>query len=87
MQENSYTFAIAGTLYANQFTLIHSEFDHDFDPYLRKLGILTAADHHVHHALGNKNYGHFFRVFDMIGATYKAPSDVEGFRAKLEEES
>merc|ERR1711991_652820 len=47
---NCNTFAIFGTLYAAQFTLIHCEFPHPWDPLLKLFGIGTAEDHNVHHA-------------------------------------
>ena len=61
--------------------LIHSEFEHAFDPFLQQFGVMTAADHHVHHAKFNWNYGHFFKLYDCVGGTYKSPTEVKGFRA------
>ena len=77
---NCFSYAVAGVAYASQFMLLHSEFENWFDSYLRKIGIVTAADHHVHHVLPKRNYGHFFRVYDMVCGTYTSPREVKGFR-------
>ena len=56
-----------------QFTLIHCEFVHPWDRLFRLLGIGTAWDHNIHHALFKYNYGHFFMYWDMLYGTYKDP--------------
>jgi len=68
---NNVTFAVFGTLYAAQFTLIHCEFPHPWDPLLAVAGVGTAEDHNVHHAMFNYNYGHFFMWYDYIFGTYR----------------
>lgn len=68
---NTYTFAAFGTIYASQFTLIHCEFSHPWDPLFKLLGVGTAEDHNVHHAAFNWNYGHFFMYYDWIFGTYR----------------
>lgn len=70
-----------GTLYAAQFTLIHCEFPHPWDPLLDRLGVGTAEDHNVHHFLWKFNYGHFFQYYDRLFGTYRAPNTVKGFRS------
>lgn len=71
---NTYsTNALAfGTLYASQFTLIHCEFSHPWDALFAMIGIGTAMDHNVHHALVTSNYGHFFMWYDWVFGTYKS---------------
>ncbi|MDP2434381.1 MAG: sterol desaturase family protein [archaeon] len=73
-------FIFFGTLYASQFTLIHCEFAHPWDPLLRLLGVGTAADHNVHHAIVTSNYGHFFMYWDRLTGTYKSPEQVSKMR-------
>jgi hypothetical protein len=57
---NVWSYMAFGSLYANWLTLIHSEYVHPWDGLFRKLGLGTAADHHVHHKLFIFNYGHLF---------------------------
>lgn len=57
---NVWSYMTFGSLYANWLCLIHSEYVLPWDFLFRKLGFGTAADHHVHHALYNFNYGHLF---------------------------
>jgi len=38
-------------------------------------GISTAADHHVHHRLFNKNFGHLFTYWDRMFGTYTSPKE------------
>eukprot|EP00007_Cunea_sp_BSH-02190019_P006558 CAMPEP_0174243998 /NCGR_PEP_ID=MMETSP0417-20130205/33616_1 /TAXON_ID=242541 /ORGANISM="Mayorella sp, Strain BSH-02190019" /LENGTH=283 /DNA_ID=CAMNT_0015323613 /DNA_START=6 /DNA_END=857 /DNA_ORIENTATION=- len=78
---NTWEFIAFGTIYANQFTLIHCEYPHVWDGLFSKIGIGTAADHSVHHALFNYNYGHFFVYCDLLWGTYRSPSSVKQFRA------
>ena len=73
--------AAFGTLYAAQFTLIHCEFAHPWDFILAKLGVGTAMDHNVHHALITANYGHFFMWYDLAFGTYKSGLQSNKYRA------
>lgn len=57
---NVWSYMAFGSLYANWLTLIHSEYHHPWDFAFQQLGFGTAADHHVHHKLFIKNYGHLF---------------------------
>tara|TARA_B110000208_G_C11683386_1_gene399654 strand:- start:65 stop:1054 length:990 start_codon:yes stop_codon:yes gene_type:complete len=70
-----WSYMIFGATYANYLCLIHSEYEHVFDFALRKVGIATAADHHVHHRLFNYNFGHLFTYWDRLFGTYKSPLD------------
>jgi len=76
---NCWSYIVFGFAYSVHFMLIHSEFEHDFDPILKAFYVNTAADHHVHHKLFLFNYGHFFTIYDRIGGTYKCPKSVKGF--------
>ena len=78
---NCNTFAIFGTLYAAQFTLIHCEFPHPWDPLLKLFGIGTAEDHNVHHAYFTLNYGHFVMWWDWLGGTYRSGSTMSKMRS------
>lgn len=84
-------FIAFGTMYASQFTLIHSEYLHPWDHFYEVLGIGTvwlvswltftgtAAYHNVHHSVFVWNYGHFFEYWDRIFGTFKSPHEVQGF--------
>ena len=76
---NVWSYMAFGSLYANWLTLIHSEWPHAWDPIFRRLGFGTAADHHVHHKLFTKNYGHLFMYWDYAGGTYRDPANVSVF--------
>lgn len=76
-----YSYVWFGVTYSTHFMLIHSEAEHSFDKVLKLFGVMTAADHHVHHALFNWNYGHFFTIYDKLGGTYKSPKSIKTFRA------
>jgi sterol desaturase/sphingolipid hydroxylase (fatty acid hydroxylase superfamily) len=78
---NTESYIVFGTIYSSWLTLIHSEFVHIWDPYLSKLGIGTAADHHVHHKTFKYNYGHIFMYWDILCYTYRNPSYVFGKNA------
>jgi len=78
---STWDFIAFGTMYATQFTLIHCEFPHPWDPLFEKFGIGTASDHNVHHAVVKYNYGHFFIYWDVIFSTYKHSSKVPLMRA------
>lgn len=72
---NVWTYMAFGSSYANWLTLIHSEYTFPWDQLFHVVGFGTPADHHVHHAFFKYNYGHLFMWFDMIGSTYKHPSE------------
>jgi alternative squalene epoxidase len=57
---NVWSYMTFGSLYANWLCLIHSEYVLPWDGMFRKLGMGTAADHHVHHKLFVYNFGHLF---------------------------
>jgi alternative squalene epoxidase len=46
---NVWTYMAFGSTYSCWLTLIHSEFVFPWDPYFRRFGLGTPADHHVHH--------------------------------------
>ena len=76
---NVWTYMAFGSLYANWLTLIHSEYPHAWDGAFRRLGLGTAADHHVHHKVFKFNYGHLFMYWDRAFGTYKDPATVALF--------
>jgi len=78
IEANLASYVAFGSLYAVGLTLIHSDTHHSWDPVLRWLGIVTPADHHVHHLLRSYNYGHLVTWWDRACETYRAPSDVLG---------
>lgn len=54
--------------------MIHSEFQHPWDPLFRRLGLVTTHDHHGHHLRPKKNLAHFFVMYDKMFGTYIDPS-------------
>lgn len=56
--------------------MIHSEFEHPWDPVLHRLGLVTTHDHHVHHLRPRKNLAHFFVMYDKLFGTYVDPASV-----------
>eukprot|EP00211_Chloroparvula_japonica_P015164 CAMPEP_0119132040 /NCGR_PEP_ID=MMETSP1310-20130426/11247_1 /TAXON_ID=464262 /ORGANISM="Genus nov. species nov., Strain RCC2339" /LENGTH=253 /DNA_ID=CAMNT_0007122651 /DNA_START=54 /DNA_END=815 /DNA_ORIENTATION=+ len=76
---NVWSYMAFGSTYAAWLTLIHSEFAHPWDSIFLKLGLGTAADHHVHHKLFIFNFGHLFMWWDWIAGTYRSPTDVKAF--------
>jgi len=70
---NVWTYMAFGSTYANWLTLIHSEVTFPWEPTFRKLGLGTAADHHIHHKFFKYNFGHTFMWFDWIAGTYRNP--------------
>lgn len=68
---NLWTYVAFGSIYANQLVLIHSEYPHAWDPVLAKLGVGTAADHHVHHRDPRHNLGHLLMWWDRAAGTYR----------------
>jgi sterol desaturase/sphingolipid hydroxylase (fatty acid hydroxylase superfamily) len=77
---NVWSYMTFGTLFANYLVLIHSEYSHPWDPLARMLGIGTAGDHHVHHRVFVKNFGHLFTYWDRLLGTYQAPTATKRFR-------
>ena len=75
---NVWTYMAFGSTYANWLTLIHSEVTFPWEPLFRRLGLGTAADHHVHHKFFRWNYGHLFMWWDWVLGTYRNPRDVWG---------
>jgi len=84
---SNWDFIAFGTLYATQFTLIHCEFEHPWEFLLEKVGIGTAADHNVHHAVFTSNYGHFFIYWDLLFGTYKHASNIPRMRTSKSQNS
>lgn len=62
--------------------MIHSEFEHPWDPLLRKLGLVSTWDHHVHHLQPRKNLAHFFTAYDRMFGTYVDPLSVSHLQKK-----
>ena len=75
---NTWNYICFGSIYANWLFLIHSDIHHPWDWIFSRFGLGTPGDHHVHHKLRNKNYGHLFMWWDMIMNTYKNPHEVFG---------
>lgn len=73
---NVWSYMAFGTIYGNYLCLIHSEYALPWGRFFRRLGIGTAADHHVHHKLFNRNFGHLFMYWDQLLGTYTAPTEV-----------
>lgn len=80
---NVWSYMAFGTIYSSWLTLIHAEYSHPWDPFFRKIGFGTAGDHHVHHKVFIKNYGHLFMYWDKMLGTYKSPLDVDKFRKDI----
>lgn len=78
IQCNARTYMAFGSVYANWLCLIHSEYYHPWDSLFQRIGLGTPADHHVHHRLLNKNYGHLFMYNDWLFGTYRNPVQVLG---------
>eukprot|EP00730_Choanoeca_flexa_P016425 TRINITY_DN7751_c0_g1_i2.p1 TRINITY_DN7751_c0_g1~~TRINITY_DN7751_c0_g1_i2.p1 ORF type:complete len:280 (+),score=25.60 TRINITY_DN7751_c0_g1_i2:212-1051(+) len=76
---NVWSYMAFGTTYSMLLTLIHSEYAHPWDRYVRWMGVGTAADHHVHHKLFKYNYGHIFMWWDWMLGTYRHPDHVKQF--------
>jgi sterol desaturase/sphingolipid hydroxylase (fatty acid hydroxylase superfamily) len=64
------TFAVGALLHLH---MIHSEFEHSWDPFLRKIGIANTWDHHIHHCVPRHNLAHFFVFLDKMFGTYTDP--------------
>lgn len=63
---------------------IHSEFQHSWDPFFRKIGLCNSWDHHVHHVTPRFNLAHFFPVIDKLMGTYRDPINYKQIICKME---
>jgi lathosterol oxidase len=79
LRANVWEYMAFGSSWAGWLVLIHSETSHPWDWAFRRLGLGTAADHHVHHKTFKFNYGHTFMWWDILAGTYKSPHDVTAF--------
>lgn len=79
---NVWSYMTFGSLYANWLCMIHSEYKHSWDSAFARIGLGTAADHHVHHKLFVYNYGHLFMYWDILLGTYKDPNAVSVFNGQ-----
>lgn len=70
-----WSYAAFGSLYANQLLLIHSEYEHAWDPVARLVGLGTARDHHQHHRDPRYNLGHLFTWWDRLAGRYRPAVD------------
>lgn len=75
---NVWTYMAFGSSYANWLTLIHSEVTFPWEPAFRRVGLGTAADHHVHHKFFKYNFGHLFMWYDRLAGTYRNPKECWG---------
>ena len=57
------------------------QWPHAWEPVFRRIGFGTAGDHHVHHNLFTRNYGHLFMYWDYATGTYRDPASVKHFNA------
>jgi len=76
---NNWDYVAFGTVYSTHFMMIHSEYRHFLDPVLRNLFVNVCEDHHVHHAVFNSNFSHFFTIFDRLAGTYRSGATIKGF--------
>eukprot|EP01061_Rhynchopus_euleeides_P019709 TRINITY_DN32331_c0_g1_i1.p1 TRINITY_DN32331_c0_g1~~TRINITY_DN32331_c0_g1_i1.p1 ORF type:complete len:313 (+),score=103.78 TRINITY_DN32331_c0_g1_i1:52-990(+) len=84
---NVWSYMTFGSILSTMLVLIHSEWTHPWEPLFERLGVGTAADHHVHHAIFNKNFGHLFTYWDRLVGTYANPQVVFGAREKAAEKA
>jgi len=84
LHANVWEYMLFGSLWSCWLCLIHSEVHLPWDGVFRRLGLGTAADHHVHHRTFVYNYGHTMMWWDRLLGTYKAPELVRTFNASLE---
>lgn len=83
LHANVWEYMLFGTIWSSWLMLIHSEVTHPWDPIFRKLGLGTAADHHVHHKTFKYNFGHTMMWWDRLAGTYKCPSTVRAFNKSV----
>lgn len=71
-QIHSSDVAIALLVFVWHLTsILHSHVSFVYEePVLRRLGIVTTHDHHVHHVRQDKNLGHVFVIWDVLFGTY-----------------
>ncbi len=79
LHANVWEYMLFGAGWSGWLVLIHSETVHPWDPLFRKIGLGTAADHHVHHKTFVYNYGHTMMWWDRLYGTYLSPADVRTF--------
>ena len=84
LHANVWEYMLFGSGWSAWLCLIHSEVDHPWDPLFRRLGLGTAADHHVHHKTFVYNYGHTMMWWDRFAGTYKSPDSVRQFNTSSE---
>jgi len=77
---NNWDYVAFGTVYSTHFMMIHSEFEHLFDPLLKAFYVNIASDHHVHHAYIDYNFAHFFSIYDVLFGTYRDGATCKHFR-------
>eukprot|EP01064_Diplonema_japonicum_P015145 TRINITY_DN22909_c0_g1_i1.p1 TRINITY_DN22909_c0_g1~~TRINITY_DN22909_c0_g1_i1.p1 ORF type:complete len:303 (+),score=8.20 TRINITY_DN22909_c0_g1_i1:25-909(+) len=73
---NLWSYITFGTVFSSWLVLIHSEWHHPWDPLFSDLGLGTPGDHHVHHAIFNRNFGHLFTFWDRLMGTYTSPGEI-----------
>ena len=76
---NVWEYMAFGASWSAWLCLIHSEVHNPWDGLFRRLGLGTAADHHVHHRTFIYNYGHTMMWWDRLAGTYKPPESVKTF--------
>jgi len=76
---NVWEYMAFGASWSAWLCLIHSEVHNPWDGLFRRLGLGTAADHHVHHRTFIYNYGHTMMWWDRLAGTYKPPELVKNF--------
>ena len=69
-------YILFGAGWSAWLCLIHSEVHHPWDGAFRRLGLGTAADHHVHHRTLIWNYGHTMTWWDRLAGTYRRPEAI-----------
>lgn len=70
LHATTWEYAIFGSLWSAWLCLIHSEMAHPWDGLFQRLGLGTAADHHLHHRTSSHNYGHAIMWWDRLVGTY-----------------
>ena len=83
LHANVWEYMLFGSLWSAWLCLIHSEIHHPWDGVFSKLGLGTAADHHVHHRTFIYNYGHTMMWWDRLAGTYRSPSQIRAFNKSL----
>jgi len=68
---NCVTLQIFGSFYSSYLILIHADYEHSWERITSKLGFATARDHRLHHQKRNVNFGHIFRIWDVLFKTYE----------------